>query len=46
MLERGKHKARELEAELNLLYVAATRAVKTLQPNSELAAALKTDLYT
>jgi ATP-dependent exoDNAse (exonuclease V) beta subunit len=41
MLESGKYKRLELQAEVNLLYVAATRAVKTLQPNSEFAAALK-----
>ena len=41
MVESGKYKRQELEAELNLLYVAVTRAVKTLQPNSEFAAALK-----
>ena len=44
MVESGKYKRQELEAELNLLYVAVTRAVKTLQPNSEFAAALNGSL--
>jgi hypothetical protein len=41
MMESGKCKQQEPEAESNLLYIAATRAIKTLQPNSEFAAALK-----
>jgi F-box protein 18 (helicase) len=44
MATSDKYKPQELEAELNLLYVAATRAVNTLQPNSEFAAALHSDM--
>jgi superfamily I DNA/RNA helicase len=44
MATSDKYKPQELEAELNLLYVAVTRAVNTLQPNSEFAAALQSDM--
>ncbi|MES2355161.1 MAG: UvrD-helicase domain-containing protein [Pseudomonadota bacterium] len=43
MARSGKYKRQDLDAELNLLYVAATRAINTLQPNSEFAAALQAE---
>ena len=40
LIEEGKSSKDELECEINLVYVAATRALRRLEPNASLLATI------